>query len=224
MPFNRYNTNRGYKAAGPWKFLMVFLGVFFLFAVFLFAIDFVPEAPGQNASATIAEAAGNTVSLTSSVPLSQAAAAEEPVRISIPKVGINAIVSNPSSTDTDVLDNALLKGAVRYPKSALLGENASVYLFGHQSYLPVVHNQAFKAFNGLQNLKSGDEIDVFSATTKYQYRVRSVELVDASDTDIALDSRTPTLILTTCDSFGTKSQRYEVQADLIAREPVIASS
>ncbi|MBI3573907.1 sortase [Candidatus Kaiserbacteria bacterium] len=145
---------------------------------------------------------------------------EEPVHVKAPSVGIDISVSDPSSTEVSTLDSALLKGAVRYPNSALLGQNAAVYLFGHQSYLPIVHNQAFKAFNGLQKLKAGDEVIVSSQSADYHYRVTSVRLVEASEATIDLSSGARKLILTTCDSFGTKTQRYVVEADFISRNPV----
>lgn len=202
----------------PWEFLVVFLVVFFLFAVFLFAIDFVPESPKGNATPASATNAGLGTSA-----IAQAAAQmgkqlpEAPVRIEAPAVGINTPIGNPTSTAVSVLDNALLSGAVRYPDSALLGQNAPLYLFGHQSYLPVVHNQAYKAFNGLQKLKPGDDIVVYSASAAYHYTVRSVERVKADTALVDLSAGARTLVLTTCDSFGTKSDRYEVTADFASR-------
>src|SRR6185295_12336356 len=112
---------------------------------------------------------------------------------------------------------------VRYPDSALLGENARMYIFGHQSYLPVVHNQAFKAFNGLQKLKVGDEITVYSASALYHYRVSTVKHVTADQGVIELGSGDRTLTLSTCDSFGTKSDRYIVTAQFVSREALIHS-
>ena len=107
------------------------------------------------------------------------------------------------------LDSALLKGAVRYPTSALLGESAPMLIFGHQSYLPVVKNQAFKAFNSLQNVRAGDDVIVSSATTNYHYRVTSISYVDAGDAEIQIGGGARTLTLVTCDSFGKqKTKRY----------------
>lgn len=222
MGGNQHIQGRIQSGFKPWKFLIAFLVVFFLFAVFLFAIDFVPESPkGTGASGSsqgIVPGLGTTAE--ASVGELQKFPAEQPVRVQAASVGINTLVVNPASTDINVLDSALLKGAVRYPESALLGEVAPMYLFGHQSYLPVVRNQAFKAFNGLQKLKTGDDIVVYSMSAAYRYRVRSIELVKAEEALIDLSVGTRTLVLTTCDSFGTPSDRYVVKADFVSRTPL----
>ncbi len=224
--------------ARPWEFLVIFLVVFFVVSVFLFAIDFVPESPSSADTSNIAQAA--TVTLSASAPLSAktssnsngtAAAAvstasahlagNAPLRVTIPKVGIDTPVNNPNTTSVSGLDNALLKGAVRYPDSALLGEVAPMFIFGHQSYLPVVHNQAFKAFNGLQNVRVGDDVIVSSATTNYHYRVTSIDYVDTEDGEVEIGGGTQTLTLVTCDSFGKqKTKRYVVVAAFTFEEPI----
>ncbi|MES2014254.1 MAG: sortase [Patescibacteria group bacterium] len=215
----------------PWEFIVVFLVVFFAVSVFLFAIDFVPESPTSTDTSHVAEAA--TVTLGASEPLhatsvsnvtpvpSTPVSPDMPIRITIPKVGIDTPINNPKSTAVSALDTALLKGAVRYPDSALLGENARMFIFGHQSYLPVVHNQAFKAFNSLQNVRTGDDVIVSSATVNYHYTVTSIAYVDAGDAEIELGAGARTLTLVTCDSFGKqKTKRYVVQADFSFEEAI----
>ncbi len=198
------------KAVSPWEFLAAFLGVFFMFSVFLYIIDFVPEAPGSNTiSSSSSELASAATGAYGTFPI------EEPTRIAIPAVGINAVINNPTSTNATVLDNALLSGAVRYPDSGLLGDVSRMYIFGHQSYLPIVRNQAYKTFNGLQKLKSGDEVIVYSATHAYQYRVFSVKQETADTGVVSLGGTDRMLTLSTCDSFGTKSDRFVVEAQFI---------
>lgn len=196
----------------PWAFLSVFLSVFFLVSVFLFIIDFVPEPIIADNNPVSASNTANALFALENDP------AEEPVRVVVKKIGLDTSIENPASTDINILDNALLSGAVRYPRSGLLGDNSTVYLFGHQSGLPVVKNQAFKAFNGIQNLDVGDEITVYSRTAAYTYLVTSVELVDAGVALIPLDSGgQKKLTLSTCNSFGQKSERYVVNADFVSR-------
>lgn len=224
----------------PWEFLAIFLIVFFVVSVFLFAIDFVPESPTSSNTATVAQA--SVVTLSASEPIRTTASpsasthvvapvansvayassdTNAPLRITIPKVGIDTPVNNPNTTTVSGLDSALLKGAVRYPTSALLGENAPMLIFGHQSYLPVVHNQAFKAFNSLQNVRAGDDVIVSSATTNYHYRVTSIVYVDVSDGEIQIGGGARTLTLVTCDSFGKqKTKRYVVEAEFTFEEPI----
>jgi LPXTG-site transpeptidase (sortase) family protein len=143
------------------------------------------------------------------------AAPDAPVRIMAKTIGMNVSVSNPTSSDVDVLDTALLKGAVRYPTSALLGVDGTVLLFGHSSYLPIVHNQNYKAFDGIQNLKVGETISVYSATREYRYSVVSVKLADATQDVVQLPATGKHLILVTCDSFTKKTNRFVVTADFV---------
>jgi len=225
----------------PWTFLVVFLVVFFVVSVVLFAIDFVPESPTSTNTSQVAQA--STVTLEVSNPISgmnipssesrtaapvsyqTSSVSNMPVRITIPKVGIDTPVNNPTALSVTALDSALLKGAVRYPDSGLLGENAPVFIFGHQSYLPVVKNPAFKAFNGLQNVRVGDDVIVSSATMNYRYRVVSVDYVDAGDAEVQVGGNSRTLTLVTCDSFGKqKTKRYVVKAEFVSEEAITTRS
>lgn len=191
------------------RFLAFFFAVFFVTAAVLFAIDFYPE---KKAPRELQEDTTGTIGDTAA-----ASVGEAPTRVVIPEIGVDTLISNPTSFDIPTLDNELLKGAVRYPGSALLGENAPVFLFGHQSYLPVVRNPAFKAFNGLQKLEAGDAILVHSDTGVYEYRVRSVSLVDAKNALIPLEDGERRLVLSTCNSFGSPGERYVVSAEYVSR-------
>lgn len=213
MGGNRTKQNMRPVTARPWEFLAVFLGVFFFLCVILFAVDFYPEPVKESAAPAPADTA-YAASAAIEYPV------EAPVRIEIPKIGVDTPIENPDSTDVKVLDDALLKGAARYPDSALLGENARMFLFGHQSYLPVVHNKAFKAFNGLQDLKGGEDIIVSSETARFHYRVVSVEHVSADDALIELGPGERTLTISTCDTFGEKQERWVVRAEFVSREPI----
>lgn len=219
----------------PWQSAGVFLLAFFLSATFLHLIDFYPEPKvtheegefdtrenEQNtASAYVATRAGEDTREGARVETPTEptfAAAEYPTRIVIPRIGVNTSIENPAASDLTTLDNALLLGAVRYPGSALLGQDSTMFLFGHQSNLPVVRNPAFKAFNDLQKLDAGDIIRIQSATTEYQYRVLSVELVLAEEALIPLSSSEKRLILSTCNSFGDPGERYVVEAEFVGQK------
>ena len=193
------------------RFVGVFFLVFFLSASVLFIIDFVPEAPANNNGAASETSVVYNNGESVVIPI------EEPTRIEIKKINVDTVIKNPTSVTIEELDTALLSGAVRYPGSALLGENAPMFLFGHQSYLPVVRNQAFKAFNDLQKLDAGDTIRVYSNTAVYEYEVSTVSLVEAADALIPLVPGEKTLVLSTCNSFGDPGERYVVEAKLISR-------
>lgn len=190
-----------------WSFLALFLFAFFGSISVLVRFDLLPEAPPQTA---LAEAA-----LTESKLVATASASELPTAIEIPAIGLRADVLNPTSTSIRVLDSALLSGAVRYPSSAKLGETGNVVLFGHSSYLPLVRNPAYKTFNDIQKLVAGDLVTVSSSGTAYTYRVRSVKKEDAGSAGIPLQVSGRVLTLSTCDSFGAKTDRFVVVADFV---------
>jgi LPXTG-site transpeptidase (sortase) family protein len=207
-------TSQGELFKEAWRYLAAFLGVFFLTVLFFSLVGFIPEAR---------ESGSQRVAGSSYAPADAPRAphgAEEPVRVVIDKIGVDMPVKNPNSTDIETLDAALLSGVVRYPGSAAVGEDATMFLFGHSSYLPVVHNQAFRAFNDIQTLSPGDLIRVRSATREYVYRVATVEEANAADAYVALEKGEKKLVLSTCDSFGKPSDRFIVTALFIGEYPV----
>ena len=194
-----------------YRFFGLAVLMFFVTVFVLARLDLLPNAPVADAAPVVV---APVVSLNAS-PVTPAPVAESPVSIVIPKIDVSATVSNPTSTDISVLDEELLSGAVRYPTSAKLGENGNVVIFGHSSYLPIVRNQAYKTFDGIQNLVQGDTITVNSEGTAYTYSVRTVSKQDANSAAIPLTVSGKVLTLATCDSFGTKTSRFVVTADFV---------
>ncbi len=143
---------------------------------------------------------------------------ELPVSIVIPEIGVNAQIYNPSTTSVEVLDSFLLKGAVRYPGSGLLGGSGNIFLFGHSTGFKIVNNQAFKTFSGLKNLKKDDLIHVFSDKYEYVYRVTSVTMVSADKALVEFNTKNEMLTISTCNTFGEKSDRYVVESIYVAKK------
>ena len=166
------------------------------------------------------EATPHIVEAPKAVEKSMPSIPEVPVSLEIPSLGRFVDITNPVSTIIGELDKALLLGAVRYPTSAKLGEEGNVVLFGHSSYLPIVGNQAYRTFNGIQKLVAGDEVRVFSSGFVYVYRVVTVEEKSAEDDGILLSVTGKILTLSTCDSFGQKSDRFVVTADFVESHPI----
>jgi len=210
-----------------WERKNAFFGVFFVILCisygFLVWIDFIPEdpegaddgAPQQNAPLVV-PAPMATTSSGEVVPLAPVVAAT-PAHIRIPKIATDVAVLNPESADMADLDKALLKGVVRHPDSADFGDPGTMVLFGHSSYLPQVLNQNFKAFNGIQKLETGDAIEVASDDATYVYHVTKVYKVAASEASVPLEQGTAKLILITCNSFGSKDDRYVVEAEFVKK-------
>ncbi len=193
-----------------WAFLGVFILVFFLTTGIAAALDVLPDV--STAAVVYSDTTKLSVGPLVTAPV---AAPELPVKIEIPAIKLSVSVSNPDTTDVELLDNALLKGAVRYPTSAKLGEQGNVIIFGHSSYLPIVNNKNFKAFDGIQNLKQGDQINVSSDGHIYVYAVDTVVKASATDDSIPLTVTGSKLTLATCNSFGQKTDRFVVTATLV---------
>ena len=194
--------------ARKWSFFGLFAVVFLVSVIVLGTSGLLPEVSSENKSKT------------TSIVAQPQIATELPIKIEIPKINLSAVVVNPTITTVAVLDKELLKGAVRYPTSAKLGEDGNVVLFGHSSYLPVVGNQAYKTFNEIQKLAVGDSITVYSSDTAYTYRVRSVVKKSANDGVIELSITGRVLTLVTCSSFGAKEDRFVVTADFVESHSV----
>lgn len=185
--------------------------VVFGFSVYGLALaDLLPEAPAATVAVTATHA-------TSSAAVH--AAPELPTAIHIPSINLSVTVANPDTTNVEKLDELLLSGTVRYPTSGKLGENGNVIVFGHSSYLPVVHNKAYKAFNEIQKLKTGDRILVQGTSVTYVYAVEGVRQADAGTDAIPLTVSGQMLTLATCDSFGKSTDRFIVTAHFVESYP-----
>ena len=193
-------------------FAAAFLAVFTISFVFLATIGATPEPLSER---LYRDHGGAPVVTPATTP-------ELPVRVVAGKIGLDALVNNPISTDVETLDNALLTGAVRYPTSGQLGVNGTVLLFGHSSYLPIVHNQAYKAFNEIQKLANGDIVSVYSSDKEYRFKVTAVRKADASEESVELPQDGEHLILVTCDSFAKKTDRFVVHADYVGTYSLIS--
>ena len=221
-----------------WSFLAAFVLVLLLTVQVCVATGFIPDA-SNNSNTVVATAATSELNLNDSplaavVPLtdtnSESADAgvaapvngtlnmngELPTKIVIPSIGVNTLVTNPDTLDVNSLDNYLSYSAARYPTSATLDQQGNVIIFGHSSYLPVVLNQHYKTFDGIQNLKAGDLIDVYSNTNEYVYAVTSEQKESELTDSIPLTTTGHTLTLSTCDSFTTKTDRFIVTATLVS--------
>lgn len=190
---------------------LTFVGFFLLTYAFLAMVDSLPEAIPK--TPVVEEVTQTQTPIVTEQT-------EMPVRITVKKIDLDVTIVNPVSTDIEVLDTALLKGAVRYPTSAQLGQEGTVLLFGHSSYLPIVNNKNFKAFDGIQNLVAGDSVSVYSAGMEYRYSVTGMRKAKAEEDSVELPATGKHLALVTCNSFATKSDRFIVTADLVGIYPL----
>lgn len=140
-----------------------------------------------------------------------------PVRIKIDSIGLDLKVQNPDTRSIEKLDELLKDGPARYVDSAKLGTKGNIIVFAHSSRLPIVHNQMYKAFNKVPDLKAGDTITLEGDDGRgYVYSVIEVHKADAKDATIDLSPTLGTrLTLVTCDTLTGKSARFILTADFV---------
>ncbi len=134
-----------------------------------------------------------------------------PNQIIIDKIDVNSIINQPQNPDVDILDQALQSGAVHYPGSGSI-ERGNMFIFGHSTNWQIVQNEAYKTFNNLNKLQTGDEIKIIANGETYLYKVSSVNLVDENNALVTFDSSKRKLTISTCDTFGRKQDRWVVEA------------
>jgi len=198
------------------KFIIYFVSTFIVLFVLLYSAGLVPGSIKSNDNDSLRvlwdKAQKGDVN---SQPDQTAVVTENPTRIVISNIGVDVSVSNPNTTDIKTLDQYLLKGAVHYPGSGFLGLG-NMFIFAHSAEAYVIlNNKNLKAFDKLQNLKEGDTIEVYGSSKVHVYAVSSVSLVDENKALVEFDNQRNMLTLSTCNTFGAKSDRYVVEADYV---------
>jgi len=200
-----------------WSQKLRFFGVFMIVVTLTYAllvvVDFIPEAP--NADEADKVVTQTEVDTFDNEPVPQFGADATPDKIIFDTLDKEVAVLNPNTTAVAALDSALLSGVVRHPDSADLLSKGTMFLFGHSSYLPIVHNKNYQAFNGIQDLEWGDKIRIQSADFEYVYRVDRMYEAKASTASVELIEGTSRLVLSTCNTFGSKEDRHIVEATLV---------
>lgn len=211
-------------------FVMTFFVVFLATYSFLYWVDFLPELvnepeiqkvqPKQDSAGQMKDL--NSPSATEVLTTITTTTLPEmpiepvfPLTLEMEALDKTITVVNPTSRSIADLDTALLDGAVRHPDSATLEQSGTVFILAHSSYLPVVRNKNFQAFNGIQNLKWGDLIILTAKEGKFVYRVDKVYRAKAEDVTVPIAGPNKRLVLATCNSFGSTADRYIVEADFV---------
>lgn len=202
-------------------FFFVAMGVAAITYGIFFIFDFLPEKPGsQPDEVAQTETVTEEPSAPEEVPAATLSVEPLPLRIIFDALDKEVEVLNPTGTSVAELDTALLSGAVRHPDSADFENTGTIFILGHSSYLPTVHNKNFQAFNGIQKLVWGDTIRLQSADMEYVYSVDRVYEAKATEAEVPMQYTEAKLVLATCDSFGTKDDRFMVEATLISKKPL----
>ena len=220
---NEHHDSHGHdssKIEDRITFFFVAVGVITITLGLFAFFDFLPEKPGtpEEEPSLATTAYEPVIEEEETEPL--VAGDPLPVKIIIDDLKKEIDVLNPASNDIQTLDNALLSGVVRHPDSADLVNTGTIFILGHSSYLPNVINKNFQAFNGIQKLEWGDVIRLQSGDAEYVYSVDKVYEAKASDAEVPLQFDTAKLVLATCDSFGSKDDRFIVEASLVMKRPI----
>lgn len=199
-------------------FFFVTVGIVTLTYGFFTLIDFLPEDKINTQEETFLASEDIEESEETITPTEEkVAVAEFPISIIFDSLNNREVtVLNPESASVEALDAALLHGAVRHPDSADFERVGTIFLLGHSSYLPNVMNKNFQAFNGIQKLVWGDTVRLRSFDTEYTYSVDRIYEAKATDTDVPIEYGKSKLVLATCNSFGTKDDRFVVEAVLVS--------
>ena len=187
---------------------IIFISVIIFIATFSL-LSFLGLAPK---SLTFFEEEKNIIENQSEIININSTSYTRPDKVVIPKVGVESTIERPNRVDVTTLDQALNKGAVHYPGSGSI-EGGNMFIFGHSTNWQVVQNDAYKTFNGIERLVSGDEIEIYSGEEVYIYKVSSVILVDEDDALVEFDNSKRTLTISTCNTFGEKQERWVVEAE-----------
>lgn len=139
--------------------------------------------------------------------------------IIIPKINVEIPVDYAqTSTNENVIENALESGIVHYPNTAEPGQNGNAAFFGHSSN-NIFNKGKYKfAFVLLHTLQNGDTFYLTKNGTVYVYKVIQREIVDPSDVGVLdpIAGQTATATLITCDPPGTSLHRLVVVGQQIS--------
>jgi sortase A len=139
-------------------------------------------------------------------PASIDPAADSLVRITIPKINVDAIVIEGTSA------KALMRGPGHIRSSAYPGENGNVVISAHRDTF----------FRHIVELAKGDQIELQRGGTTYTYEVTGKKITDPNDLSVIQQTPDARLTLITCYPtyyIGPAPERLAVFARLVSPPP-----
>ena|GEM_PF-2269532 len=143
-------------------------------------------------------------------------------RIVIPRIGRNVPITDVSDETViyserladieDSLQEALQDGIVRYPGTAIPGQQGNVFLTGHSSYYLFAPGDYKDVLALLHKVELGDEIIVYYNQKKVVYKVNEIKEVWPNQVEILEQTNDYRLTLMTCTPIGTNLKRLVVTA------------
>lgn len=133
--------------------------------------------------------------------------------ISIPKIGVSAVVvPNVDGTKQTVYDEALKNGVAHFVGTALPSSGSNIFIFGHSSSI-FGTGKYDKIFAKLNNLVAGDVVAIQFNGQSYNYKVVAKKIISPDDTSALSPTDSEQLTLMTCWPVGTSDKRLIVIAD-----------
>jgi len=160
-----------------------------------------PSSAGSRKSSSTATTLG-TSGVKSSAPGAVPAEGQPVGILQIPRIGLNTIVVQGTSTGD------LYLGPGHYPGTPLPGQAGNSAIAGHRTTYGA-------PFYGLNELQTGDPVFVTTTQGRFCYQVTRQLVVKPSDVTVVAQTSTPELTLTTCNPRFSATSRLVVQASLV---------
>ncbi|MDQ5951969.1 MAG: sortase [Patescibacteria group bacterium] len=141
-----------------------------------------------------------------------------PNRLLIADLGIEAPIQYVEEKSESVYQEALRRGVVHFPGTALPGEPGNVYIFGHSSDYIWSPGEYKTVFAKLPQIEIGTEIQITNANGDiFRYTVLETKVVGPRDVSVLDQQNNQKYLLTLQTSYplGTALQRYIVVAERI---------
>ncbi len=132
----------------------------------------------------------------------------------IPKLKLEApIIADVDGTNKNTYFKALENGVAQMKGTAKPGEESNTLIFGHSSYYTNSPGNFKEIFKNLDQIKIGDEINIYYDKKDFTYIVTETKIVENNDISIASISGQERITLMTCWPPGTTEKRYVVIAE-----------
>lgn len=136
----------------------------------------------------------------------------------VPLVFVQTQVSGKEWQEVEgVLMDALKRGVVHYPDSAMPGEVGNFVVTGHSSYYPWDNGRYKSVFALLEEVEVGDEIIYYHKQKKFVYKIKSKEVVLPDQVNVLNGSNTKETTIITCVPVGTNLKRLVLKGELVGK-------
>ncbi|MFA5946641.1 MAG: sortase [Patescibacteria group bacterium] len=188
--------------------ILIFFGVLFL-SLFIAEVDYA----FKNLKVFFIREMANEVSVEDSLQVLYV-----PDTLSIPSLQISAPIIYITKKGEGAYSEALARGVVHYPGTAMPGEFGNVYIFGHSSDLPWSIGQYKTIFAPLPQIQNGEKITLTDhAGRQFVYEVFETKVVMPNDLSVLSQYEFKEKLLSVQTSYplGTALKRFIVLARLL---------